>query len=77
MARKRVDFDFSTLKGKIVEKFGTIKNFAENIGVDKGTISNKLNGRIDFTVSEIFIWSNALNIQSKDYHYYFFTPKVG
>lgn len=77
MARKRVDFDFSTLKGKIVEKFGTIKNFAENIGVDKGTISNKLNGRIDFTVSEIFIWSNALNIQSKDYQYYFFTPKVG
>lgn len=77
MARKKVDFDFSTLKGKIVEKFGTIKNFAEKIGTDKGTISNKLNGRIDFTVSEIFIWSNALNIQSEDYRYYFFTPKVG
>ena len=41
------------LKGKIKEKFGTQARFAEALGKDQSTISQKLAGKTDWTASEI------------------------
>ena len=41
------------LRGRIKEKFGTQARFAEALGKDQSTISQKLAGKSDWTAQEI------------------------
>lgn len=43
---------YSTLKAEMARKSVTIKNLAESLGKREATISNKINGKSDFTLSE-------------------------
>ena len=69
-------FDTSKLRGKIVEKFGTIGKFAEEIGCSTNTISNYLNGSTNLSQDKILQWCELLEIKEKEIPAYFFTPKV-
>lgn len=70
MAREKIQFDFSALNGKIKEKYGSIKKFSEAINSDQTYVSRKLKGHVDFTLSEVYIWSKALDIQNSiDYFF--------
>ena len=64
---------FWLLRGKITEKFGTSLNFAEALGVDKNTVSNKLNENTQFSRNEIVVWCQMLDIKKEDIHKYFFS----
>lgn len=44
-----MSFDYSKLRGRIVEKFGTQVNFAKAIKLSERTLSLKLNGKIFYT----------------------------
>lgn len=44
--------DSLKLKGKIIEKGFTIEKVAENIGMNKSTMSRKLNNNSDFTIKQ-------------------------
>lgn len=46
-------FDYSILRGKIVEKYKTQKLFAKELGISERSLSLKLNNRIYFTQDEI------------------------
>ncbi len=68
--------DYRKLKGKIVEVFGTQANFAKEIGYSERTISQKINGRVDFTQSDIVNMTRILGIKDDEIPAYFFTNKV-
>lgn len=68
--------DYSKLKGKIVEVFHTQAYFAKKMGLSERTISLKINGKIDFTQSDISKATNLLGLNDYEIPEYFFTNKV-
>lgn len=69
-------FDYSKLRGRIIEMFGTQCNFAKAIGLSERTLSCKLNNKIPFTQPEIILISKLLKIHMSDLNEYFFALKV-
>ena len=71
-------FDYSKLIGRIIEKFGSRKAFAEACGFSENTISKKLSGKMGITTNDIVKWSSPelLDISSSDIPGYFFAYKV-
>lgn len=67
-------YDYSKLTGRIIEKFGTRKRFAEELGLSEVSMSNKLNGKSGFSQAEITTWGKTLGIAEKDFGLYFFYP---
>lgn len=67
-------FDYSKLRGRIIEKFGSIGAFADAYGVSKVTMSRKLNGLVRISPEDIVMMSKPdfLDIQPSEYHEYFF-----
>ena len=63
---------FWALRGRIIEKYKTLKEFADVLEVDKNTVSNKLNGNTQFTREDIVLWCELLEIPTVDIHLYFF-----
>lgn len=72
----KVKFNYSKLKGLIVEKYDTMSCFADSLGVAIQTISAKLNNKQAITKNDIIVWSNMLGIEVNDIGLYFFTPEV-
>lgn len=66
-----MSFDYSKLRGRIVEKFGTLKDFAEAIGVAPGTVTQKLSGERGFSQADIVKWCDALDLNLLDAPNYF------
>lgn len=73
-----VEFDYSKLKGRIIEKFGSQGEFAKAYGKTENTISKKLNGKSNISRQEILkmCQSNLLDIPAERIGEYFFTLKV-
>lgn len=69
-------FDYSKLKGKIREVFGTQENFATAMLLSQVSLSAKLNNKVPFTQSEINKACELLGIQLEFIPVYFFTEKV-
>ena len=53
-----MQFDHQRLIGRIVEKFGTRRKFAEALGVPESTISYKLIGKTKITAKDMYLWSS-------------------
>lgn len=68
-------FDYSKLRGRIVEKYGTQIAFSKAMGVSERTLSLKLNGKIYFSQDEIVSISRLLDIPRDELQLYFFTRK--
>ena len=56
--------DTNKLRGRIVEKFGSSRSFAEEIGMNEATLSRKLNNDIEFRYDEV-IATNVKNNLNK------------
>ncbi len=69
-------FDYSKLRGKIREKYGTEGEFAKALGISKTSLSDKLNNKVSFTSSEINKACELLDISIRFIPIYFFTPNV-
>lgn len=59
---ENITFDYSVIRGKIKEKFGTQERCASELGTSTTTLSAKLNQKIDFTHEEMFKLSKMLDI---------------
>ena len=70
--------DYSKLIGRIIEKYGTRRAFAEAVGFSENTISKKLSGKMSITTDDIVKWSaeEYLDIPATEIPEYFFTFKV-
>ena len=71
-------FDYSKLIGRIIEKFGTRRAFAEAIGISENSMSQKLSNKMAITTDDIMEWSKPelLDICCDEIGVYFFTPRV-
>lgn len=71
-------FDFSKLRGRIIEKFGTCAAFAAVVGLPESSVSARLNNKIKIDSDEIVRWCqpDILDIPAEEIHVYFLTPKV-
>ena len=69
-------FDYSALRGRIVEKFGTNKNFARKIDMLPSNLSMKLGNKCEWKQSEIEKACSALEVEVSEITKYFFTVKV-
>lgn len=68
---------YAKLRGKIKEVFGTQDAFAVAMEMDRSTLSLKLNGKSEWTMSEIEKACYLLGIPINEVYLYFFTAKVG
>lgn len=73
-----MEFDFSKLVGRIIEKFGTRAAFAAAAGFKESALSYRLNNKVSFTLDEIYriIQPDLLDIAPSEVPVYFFVPKV-
>lgn len=69
-------YNYSKLRGRIVEKFGTNTRFAEEVGMSLTHLSNILNNKCELTRSNIMEWSNVLDIPDTEIGEYFFAVEV-
>lgn len=72
----KCEYDYKKLRGRIIEKYGSNKEFAEAINKKPCAISHLLNGTLRFTQEVIDEWCKALDIVQDDIGIYFFSPKV-
>ena len=69
-------FDYSKLRGRIVEVCGTQGEFARQIGLSPRTVSLKLNGEIPWRQTEMQRAAEVLKIARADIPAYFFAIDV-
>ena len=70
---EKIQFNYSKLKGRIIEKCGTQKAFAELLGINVSTLTSKLLGYTYFTQDEIMKSIEILDIAPSEVFLYFFT----
>lgn len=68
--------DYSKLRGRIVEKYGSLTQFSKEISISRTALDYKLHGKIEVSRKDILEWSNLLDIKPEEYGAYFFTEKV-
>ena len=71
-----MDFDYSALRGKIVEKCRYQRIFAQRIGLAERTVSLKMSNERSWTQPEIVKACGILGIDLKDIPEYFFKEDV-
>lgn len=69
-------FDYSKVRGKIKEVFGTQSAFAEAMNMSPVSLSEKLNNKVQFSQKEIDRACDLIQISKEEIPIYFFTPKV-
>lgn len=69
-------FNYSKLKGKIIEIFGTQYKFAKAMGWSERTLSLKMNGNRPWKQPDICKAIRLLNLTEEDIPIYFFAPEV-
>ena len=69
-------FDYSKLRGRIIEKFGTVEKFADAMGLSKASLSSKLNHGTSFGQKQIPQACFLLDIKAEEVGRYFFTVIV-
>lgn len=71
-----MDYDYSKLRGKIRETYGTDAAFAEAMGMGRVSLSLKLNNKSEWAQDEMEKAMTLLNIPRQSVRAYFFTHNV-
>ena len=67
-----MNYDYSKLKGRIIEKYDSQRSFAEAIGKTQTTTSFKINGKASWNQGEIVKAIEVLGLSKDDIVEYFF-----
>jgi hypothetical protein len=73
-----IEFDFSALRGRIVEKYGTFAAFADAIGMSRASLSQRIMNDVAFKPDEVILICSpkVLDIAPEEIGKFFYTPKV-
>ncbi|MGN0272389.1 MAG: DUF739 family protein [Lachnospiraceae bacterium] len=69
-------FDYSRLRGRIIEKYGSQTEFAKAMHWSERTLSKKINGKIPWKQTDICTAIKLLSLTENDIQEYFFKIKV-
>ena len=67
---------YAKLRGKIREVFGTQHAFATAMGVSSVTVSQRLNGKVQWKINEIARACELLGISLEEVSQYFFDIEI-
>ncbi|AXF53444.1 Cro-like receptor [Streptococcus phage 115] len=67
-----MNYNYSKLKGRIIEKYGSQGSFAKAIGITQPTTSFKINGKASWNQDEIVKAIEVLGLSKDDIVEYFF-----
>ena len=70
------DKAYRKLRGRIVEKYGTLDSFYEKLNISSVQASKKINGRAGFSQADVVEWSGLLDIDLKDVGPFFYATNV-
>lgn len=70
-----MEYDYNKLRGRIIEKFGTIGNFQKHLNISNVVLSKKMNNRVRLSHDDITQWADLLEIPMDQIGVYFFTRK--
>lgn len=71
-----IKFDYSKLRGRIRECYGTEMKFADEMGLSTVFLGAKLNNKVGFKNSEIYKACELLKIDLKEAGTYFYAIKT-
>lgn len=69
-------FDYSKLRGRIVEKYGSIEAFASETSISNMSVSKKLNNKVAISRDDMIEWSGLLDIPLEEYGAFYFVQKL-
>ena len=69
-------FETSKLRGRIVEKYKYLGEFAKAIGKELRFVSAYLNNQRNLSQQDIVDWAKALDISDEEISLYFFVKEV-
>lgn len=69
-------FDYSKLRGRIVEKYGSIEAFASETSISNMSVSKKLNNKVAISRDDMIEWSGLLDIPLEEYGAFYFVKKL-
>ena len=64
------NYDYSKLNGKIAEVCGTKSAFAQKLGISLASLSNKLQGKTDFSQEQILKSLEILDIDNANDYFF-------
>ena len=70
--RKRMNFNYEKLRGRIREKMRSDTVFAKRLGISKTSLSLRLNNQIHFSQRDIYRSMRILQISPEELGVYFF-----
>lgn len=71
-----IPFNYSKLRGRIVEKCGTQQEFAKTMELSEKTVSLKMQGKIPWKQTDIMKALDVLDLDASDVQDYFFAVEV-
>ena len=71
-----MSFDYGKLRGRIVEKCGTLEAFASAVNLSTQTVSKYMNNKVPWKQTNINEAVRVLDIPPEEIPLYFFTPNV-
>lgn len=69
-------FDYSRLRGKIREVFGTQDKYAEALQLSRVSVSQRLNNLLEFSQEEMYRSADLLGFHYSEIPNYFFVTKA-
>lgn len=69
-------FDNSKLRGRIIEKYGSLGDFSKEVCINRSSVSRMLNGFKCMKREDIILFCSALDIGPGEIGDYFFRKKV-
>lgn len=69
-------FDYSKLRGRVIEKLGSSKVYADKLGISEIQLSKKMNNRAGFSQADIIQSCTILDIATQDIGSFFYVLKV-
>lgn len=69
-------YDYSKLKGLVVEKYGTIGNFAQSFGESRQNVSCKMNDKVEWSREDMIKICGMLGQPTSMIPALFYTLKV-
>ncbi len=76
MGTEKITFSYNKLRGRVIEKYGTIREFANDYGISENSMSQKFNNKMRFTADDIISMSKMLDIGKDEIGIYFFNTGV-
>ena len=65
-------YTYSKLRGRIIEKYGSLTAFCEHLTISMNSLSKKMTGKTGFSQEDIEKWAELLDIAPEEYASYFF-----